>query len=127
MNEVMKGKIIASLEKIASWIEEAEAFAREQAPLIVQEILDYGMAKELIQCLVPFCFFLACGTFVIIALRKGKKLEWYRTGENWAIAAGAVSFVGLFLFIVSTVEFVDVLKVYLAPRVYVLEQLRYLF
>ncbi len=117
-------RLNAAIAHIGEWVETGEAFATEQVPLLVTEIIYWGVASAAFWVVLGACFLLAA-TF---AFRFGFKrwTEWseldcdpefFRKVPTCVIVivGGAV---GFFMF---TCNFMDMLKPLLAPRLYLIE------
>jgi len=107
-----------SLEKILEYLEKAEAFTIENAPLYVKELLEYDSWYHLT---LIFIIILAFTIFLAIFMMLIKKEKH-----------DAVDFVGALLILFSIVSlpfaahsFFKYNKIQKAPRVYLLEELRH--
>lgn len=123
MNEELQKQLLESLEKVTRWVEHAEAFTREQAPLVVQELLDYGYLHSLVSmCLALIPFAVTLG-FVGVCWKQYLTAKYSNDKENW-IAAMVAGLLVEFVFGMLVWWYASVLiQILIAPRVYVLEQL----
>lgn len=127
MKEELEKRLLESMDKITIWIEEAESFAREQAPLVVQELLDYRFAEHLAKLIFVLLLIVTLIGFARFSYKKAVDWNWENAGEGWAFSVG-ISIIASFLFsAIALFEVIPLLKIWYAPRVYVLEQLRHLF
>lgn len=119
MNEELQKQLLESLEKVTQWVEHAEAFTREQAPLVVQELLDYGYWHSLISTLLLLPIVLLIIAFGIHCYSKYVGSH----DDDWLAACIlsfiAATFIGWFTWWPVSV----LIQISIAPRVYVLEQL----
>lgn len=98
--------------------EQGATWTVEQAPLVVQEWLRW----QLIEALFLGC--LGVGVLVFAAAAAYRAYRWsgdYGT-EGLGIAAGIVALFSMVLGVVMSSQFLLALKVYVAPRVVVLEK-----
>ena len=66
MNEQIEDRLIASMDKVFEWVESAESFTVEQAPLVAQEIIrweivrgGFGVVAGIILLVFGYIFFRA--------------------------------------------------------------------
>jgi hypothetical protein len=114
MNDELQKALAAFLQTMLASVEQGAAFAQEQAPLVVQEFLRWGLMSNALGAAV-----FAVGAFVCIRLTRG---FWEEDSDSTVAifsCIGAVAGVCL-----SVVCAFDALKVWVAPRVYVLDWLR---
>lgn len=111
-----------ALDELQSWISTTKDFVTEQAPLVVQEIINWGMAQHVVWMII-FAFPVTVGIF---GLRKRAKVDWTAHSDITAEQAwctikliiGGIGFIGFF---VNVYWFC---YVFFAPRLYVLDYLR---
>lgn len=128
---VIAERLDNALLKMGEWVETTEAFAVEQAPFLVQEIIWWGIAKP--------AFLVGLGLFFIIV-----GLSWgivsYRHYDRFTeLAKRNLDFVGGFLQFLSFfvpifytllglvlifVNVMNVVKPIVAPRLYLIEYFR---
>lgn len=116
--------------KLIEWTENAESFANEQVPLVIEEILTYNLVTSLLLCVVTLaviCFVLSFW----YGVNKVDEEEWYADCDTKQEEGGkdiASAVLPMFLFLPSIAIFfhqmAEVLKIWLAPRLYILEYLK---
>lgn len=124
-NKNMNEKLQNQLSSLLEWAERATTtgvnFVVEQTPLYVTELLNYNFWVSVI---IFGCFsFLFITCLVCLAshvIYKNKKKNW--TDED-ALLIAPLSFV-IFLFIWGMAANAEWLKIWLAPRVYIIDYLR---
>lgn len=122
--------VLSSLDKINDWTEKASSFAEEQTPLIVKEIITWGLVEKL--------YYMTVGILVILAgyflYRIFKKLaiNHIAPGTDWTeseFSAPAIIFLICGCLIGSICIFCnlyDFIYIYLAPRLYVIDYVAHL-
>jgi hypothetical protein len=127
-------KLNASADKIGQWVEEAEAFAREQAPLVVQEFLAWGWWKHALGAVATLAGLLLIAV-IIKLVHRGHVRQREENAKNprifepdgWGIAFFASSLIGSILGFIgltfSVWSAMVCVQITIAPRVYLLEQL----
>ena len=107
---------------VISFIERSEDFVTEQTPLLVNEILTFNTYKHSIWLLSSIIMFLIGVRLLNLARRESKNPE----GEEIVIAISL--FMGLILLIlgmlISVDESIRIIKIHVAPRLYLLDYLR---
>mgnify|MGYP007100171410 CR=1 FL=1 len=104
------------LKFILTGLEQGKEFAVEQAPLVVKEVITWGIVSSAIGVAI------GCGLliFAVVALRICVK----QSNENWGFAAFMTGLPGT----LTTLFFLPImLKAIYAPRLYLLDQLKELF
>jgi hypothetical protein len=116
MNDI-NAKLVESLDKVQSWVNTTESFVKEQAPLVVQEILQWGQAKYMLGiCASSFMLALAIIAFVKILKHVNQHTEDFPMFVFWGIPTSMIiSWFGYTVY--------NYLFVVCAPRLYILEQL----
>ena len=121
MDEQLKELTTAGLSKALEYIETAEGFVVEQAPLLVQEILAFGMAEACITAviLVVLASGLGYGTYrlVKVAVKDGAEEAAFIIG----LLGGGASIGSLIAFFS---EVFTIAKITFAPRLYLLQELK---
>lgn len=115
--------VAEKLNSILSWVEEtaktAEAFAIEQTPLYIQELLAWNFWMSLIFWCVFFVIPLAFALFLIVLGVKEVKKE-----DGEADFFGPCFAISVFSIIISIVGFcsnLEWLQITVAPRVFLME------
>lgn len=131
MNEEMQTKII-------QWLESGEALVTEQMPIIIEQIIAYAWAEAIIIAAFQLAFILQCIYFCRKFAQKkkeyaeqGKFIDVWWDGHDASVLMGLSLFCGLIVSFFSTCAFaLSTLplfaKLYLAPNLYALQQLKYL-
>jgi hypothetical protein len=120
MNEKLQASLVEVIQFLLLWAKETKDFAMEQAPLVVREAIAYGRAVETWEL---------AGVLILTALflwgtRWMQRHDWYNLdelGEDPPVAhfGTVVGAVALFICYINQVP--DFLKVWFAPRLYLLE------
>lgn len=120
---------IAGLERIASWLERAESFAIDQAPRVVQEIVNWGLWSYSVLTVLSLGFlalFMWLGirmVKIVISIHRDKDKD-DSEGNMWGTFGGISFLVALIWLIPAIVNASGLLYVLVAPRLYVIEQLK---
>jgi len=122
MNDLMQNEISVILEKAQNNVDQAVDFVVTQTPLLANEIISWGLWSSIY-----------LGIFGLLALTIGvlqhNKRNWklFNNGDElgWArLTAGSmIGFIGL---IVLIIQVYDIIKVTVAPRVFMIEYFTYL-
>lgn len=124
MNEELQSKLIEYLSKIEGGIERAVDFSAEQAPLVIQELIQWTIVEHTIYAV------LWCGLAMFFVILSGlcviRRRKWDPEDPAFPVMFGGIpSFVCATLTGTPAVINGSVaLKAYLAPRLFVLEYLR---
>ena len=118
MDEITKKALEEFVQKMLSAVEQGATFTAEQAPLVVQEWLRWQMVEALV--IATILLILSVGSSLFSRWcwsnkRKDPTRDW-EFGSVFLIGAA----IGFALF--SLVVYMEALKIYLAPRVVVLEK-----
>lgn len=115
----MNEDIAASLTKILEWAEAGETFVVEQAPLVVQEMIAWGVMRGSLG--------IALGVFLMVAGLLIAFLIERRGDQPDRILHLMSALPGLMGFFIAVSSIGNLMKVLTAPRLYVIDQLgRYL-
>lgn len=122
MNPDIVEKLNESAEKLLDYVEQTGDFVVEQAPLVVQEMITWGITHcvfwIIIVSIVLLPIIAICGYF----FRIGVKDDW---DFDYCIPSGMVGGVSLiFWFLVIASNIYDLLYIYFAPRLFILDQLK---
>lgn len=133
MNEELKILLnqygIELLEKVKTGIDLSTDFLGEQLPIVAQEIINWGIGKAIFWTIVMFTITAFFITFCFYCRKKANEKMEAENGVEWdgnsAHSWGAIiSFCLAILFFVITVNYgVNIVKISVAPRVYLIEQL----
>ena len=125
MNEELQQRLIQSIDKVSTWVESAEGFAIEQTPLILQEMLAYGWWMNVFS--VSLCIILVLPVAWVIKRIYSAVMDESKDESYDRILATAFSyFPGLLLipiFINIHISICTLIKISLAPRIYILGQI----
>jgi hypothetical protein len=132
-------KIKKVIEQAVVWVEEAESFAKEQAPLVVQEIINWGLFANGFWAAVWILSFLFCLLIALIFYRIAKKWRlragstenehtrkgYYEEKESLNLVCFLISLiVSAFFFIIAAGRVHGFLYIYIAPRLYIIDELK---
>lgn len=122
----LKQRLVDSLDKVAEWVRQAEVFAADQAPLVVQDILAWGWYGNIAPCIglvVVSLAMMAVSALLAVAASRAFKSD----NGNTAIPCTVVSvLLAIFMWFPLPFSFqhgMTALKVKEAPRVYILEKI----
>ena len=130
MDERAEELVTQAGEKVLEYLEATEGFAAEQAPLLAQEIVRYGILNNSLQ--IAF-FVVTVPVLLYMAYRFGTgKDVWQHDMTVKAvlcIAFGATGFITLAvgLGVCSSDAIPNLCKALVAPRLYIIEQIGRLF
>lgn len=102
------------LEKLLSWAQSAEIFVAEQAPQVVQELLTYHLYVNIIGCVVSLLFAVL---IILLILKLYEKT--YDEFLTFLIGATLIIPLGT-----TTVSISEIMKIKLAPKVFVIDYIR---
>ena len=121
MDEELKDLATTGLTKALEYIETAESFVVEQAPLLVQEILSYGLVSTSMSALILFVLASGFG----YGMYRGAKVAFNDDADE---AGFVLALVGACVSIGCTIgmfkELFVVAKIVFAPRLYLLQELK---
>ncbi len=117
-------RLNAAIAHIGEWVETGEAFATEQVPLLVTEIIYWGVADAAFWVVLGTCFLLAAA----FTFRFGYKhwSEWTKLNSDpefcRKMPTCIIVVVGTLVgFIMFTSNIMAMLKPLVAPRLYLIE------
>lgn len=122
---------IDGLQEVKNWLSSGKDFVSEQTPLVIEEIITWGVATNLIAVILWIVWLILATILIYINTRiyswTGKQLD-KRSGDNpIVILPIATTIVNIGMFVVGIYNFVFYLYrlvfVLYAPRLYILEQL----
>jgi hypothetical protein len=118
MNEKLQASLVEVIQFLLKWAQETKDVVVEQAPLVVREAIAYGRALEtweLTGLLILLGLYVWC-------VRWFRRHEWFDTDFEEPPIAHIFTGVGGFALVLAfSSQMPDVLKVWFAPRLYVLE------
>lgn len=124
MNEELIAKLNAAVDKVGQWVQDAEAFAREQAPIVVQEVLAWGWWHHAILASAFLLGAIICWVATWVIFR------WANNSLDSVDEPVAKILSSVFIgggsagFLVGVVaNIITMAQISVAPRVYLLEQL----
>lgn len=117
----MKEEIVSNLAGIIEYVKQGADFVKEQAPLYVQEMINYGIWTSVFETLLYF--FIAI--FLIWCMVKlHKAIE--KDGDDEKEYAPIYLLLGIcviIMFVLTSISFETLIQAVVAPRVYVVEKL----
>lgn len=121
-------KLEEVLNNLISLLEESATFTKTEIPLLLQEILTYSLWENIIAAFLQVGFFSLPFSYVlykVIRYCKAKKGIWTDFEFSLCFPGFTISVAGLFLSILAFVDNVlNIVKVTVAPRLFLLEYLR---
>ena len=134
MNEELKEKLLNSYDSVENWLESGAGFVGEQVPLIIDEIIWWGLASHSFLALLfagiyGVCWYVghrANKFFIKSSIEYEKnKSKSLQTDCEWGMAGWILGkYVGLFWLIFVFTNLYQVVFILCAPRLYVLEQVK---
>jgi len=126
LDNELKQRLINSLDKVEEWVRAGEGLVKEQAPLVVQDIINWGIFGYGISAVASFVSVVIM-IFIIISIGK-KARSLTEAKDECIVFACVLTMIGCAVVtILLAINFVTsspvALKATFAPRVYVLEQL----
>lgn len=122
-------RLNAAMGKVGEWVEQAEGFATEQTPLLVKEIVWWGIADAGYWVAFGVVFLTIAAVSSFMCYKRWETIQALRGdfGDFFRFMVGVVpvatTILG-FLFIMSNI--MDMLKPIVAPRLYLIEYFRQL-
>lgn len=109
----------AVAKEILTWLQVSREFVSEQAPLLAQEILTWG--------LYSYTLMIGISLLVVILCVFSIRFFWSRydkyTREDGPVAGMITSaIVGCMFLLIATVNFLGLIQVLVAPRLYLIKQ-----
>lgn len=125
-SELLEKKAIESIEEISGWIEQGKDFVVEQAPLVVQEMIHWGMAECVFWIGLGSILCTASIVAVLIMRRWIKSQTEGLTNDERGCcfiisAICAATFLANSVIIFTNIYYLCF--IYFAPRLYVMEEL----
>ena len=131
MDKQLVDKLTESMDMVNNWIEAGADFTAEQAPLVIQEIVTWGIVNGLVWA-GGFAFFMlliqGCAWHLRRNVAKDKLkpeqeqiFKWYH--NNWTTCTWIAHYLSFLLMFGVIYNVYHSIYVYCAPRLYVLETL----
>lgn len=117
----MKEEIIKNLSGIIEYVKQGADFIKEQAPLYVQEMINYGIWTSVFETLLYFSLFVFA-IYLMVKLYKYVKKEEEDSTEYAPIFLVLLLVAGIML-VLTSISFETFIQTIAAPRVYVVEKL----
>lgn len=117
----MKEELLKNLVSIVDYVKQGADFAVSQAPLFVQEYLKYHFALHLFWGVICFIILILSIWLFILAVKYIKKEH-----DDLGILVFPLGFM-IFPLVGFIVNITTILKIYFAPRVYLVESLLEIF
>ena len=124
MNEQVQQLVTDASEKVLAWLDATEGFAIEQAPLLAQEIVRFGLWQHGIYAVA--CLGMVLGSFLFAGLSFTKIPREFliEHTEGAGYIALSLLFTPIVIGGLKGVQHVtEFLKAAIAPRLYILEQI----
>ena len=121
MNEELKTTLAEYLKKLLSLVEQGAQAAAQQVPLIIQEKLRYDLVMESVYLVVVFPLLILCIWWIWRGVRnviENEDPEYYM--PNFTV--GGV--LGVVTLILTLAGVGTIVKIVLAPRLYIVEWLK---
>lgn len=133
MNEELKVLLnqlgIEMLEKVKNGIDIASDFLGEQLPLVAQEIINWGLGEAIFWTSVFFIVTTVLMTMGFLFKKRANKYMKECNCSSWDWDSGSpygavfyFIFGGIFFFVMVNYAF-DIVKIAVAPRLYLIEEL----
>jgi hypothetical protein len=122
MNEKLQEQLTAIVDQLQVAIQTTVDFTAEQLPILLQEILRWGLAKNIILLVISSTLLLLSIHLIKIfsrIYREGKKKNSYSDDGAITLIFSSILAVVSTLFIVGNI--LTIAKILLAPRLYLLE------
>lgn len=119
----MKEKILENLNYFLEYVKQGTDFIKDQAPLYVQEIVQYHMVLYLSYNII--CFFII-GVSILL-LQKGTKIVKKNQYDEFGFALIVAGVIGVVIpFFINIYNMTMFIKTVIAPRVFVMDYLIHL-
>jgi uncharacterized membrane protein YoaK (UPF0700 family) len=124
MNEQLTQLATQGFDKAMTYLQATEDFVVEQAPLLVQEILHYGLAHNSVLMVLCFIFLAVAGYLCYKCFKRAAECSEVYEAEAPAMIGSVIAIIGLGATAGFIVNLMCVLKIVFAPRLYLIEELR---
>lgn len=119
----LKERLLESSEKMIQFVEDSSEFVVEQTPLLIQEILQFYLAANI---LWGICFLAATSLTAYLMKRFWRTIKKHAEDDLFAWAVGTfILGIAFTMAATTTVNYIiNILKITLAPRLYLLEYMK---
>jgi heme/copper-type cytochrome/quinol oxidase subunit 2 len=117
MDEALKAQMVEFAKRLLDAAETGATFAAEQTPLLVQEWLRWELASSLIYAGLAVVVIAAC----VYGCVRAVKMKNSDDAENMFLACFVMGIVAL---VVAGINTHDAIKVWVAPRVVIVERIK---
>lgn len=125
--EQLTDRLINSIDHVAAWVESAESMASEQAPLVADEIVRFGVWSHGAGVAVGVLSIPAAIVLVYVGIVMFRRYDRTRN-EACSMLGAFCSVFSVVVFVIGVVmasmNAVSFIKAVAAPRLYILEYLR---
>lgn len=115
-----------AINQLVEYLNKGAGFVEEQAPLVVNEILNYDWYFYSAAIVIQILISLLCG-LVALMLFTNKNLERMRQGDDSAAGRAMIGFCNLFICVglwpAIIINNFSLFKMFVAPRLYLIERL----
>jgi len=115
-------KLEQYIDELIEAVKSGMDFAGDQAPLYVEELLSYAVYYHTIYIIGFSIAFLIC-LFVTINTKKSWDNASYVDSLEWGVATYLAGIISAIFAILITSNITSLIKVFVAPRVYLLEKI----
>jgi len=133
MKEELTERLMMSLDKVQEYIESTEDFVIEQAPLVAQEIITLGRVESAWQVVCPAIISVVALALSVICIRRALAIfrgevksgtKEQKPGEPTMVTGVISGAVSIVVFLIAIFHIVDVFEPWVAPRVYLINQIK---
>lgn len=111
------------MEKALVYLESSEAFLKDNVPSYIEEVLSFKMITELMDCLWCIPLFLLTLAFYKLARQAYVKVKTLEDIDVIAYSLFGITSISIgFLTFLTSLQ--DVIQVYVAPKMYLIEYFR---
>jgi len=124
MSSPMNNASAEAIQQVMTWMAEMKDGVCEQAPLLAEEIVRYGVVVHTFRIVTCLLLLAATAVVAVYVLRRAKKLD--EAGKNVAeVLVGTFGGgLALTLAVVAVVNAATLVQVIVAPRLYILSELK---
>ena len=107
-----------AISEVLEIVKSSKEFVLEQAPEVCKEIIRWGVGLDIILIVLSL---LSLRLSIWIYKSHVKGTTWRDDNEGWVVFA---IFSGLFFFIALPFSIMDLVKIFVAPKLYILDYLK---